>query len=106
MKRRDFLFTTLIAGFPVAALSSEDEYAPRYVDVIVVGAGAGGLTAAYSAALKGASVLLLEKMPKLGGDTFLSGGYFNAVLTPEESSWFPDYPPDSIDLYTSQRKQP
>ena len=105
MKRRDFLFTTLIAGFPVVALSSEDEYSPRYVDVIVVGAGAGGLTAAYSAALKGASVLLLEKMPKLGGDTFLSGGYFNAVLTPEESSWFPDYPPDSIDLYTSQINQ-
>ncbi len=35
---------------------------------------------------KGASVLLLEKMPKLGGDTFLSGGcYFNAVLTPEKN---------------------
>ncbi len=71
MKRRDFLFTTLIAGFPVAALSSEDEYAPRYVDVIVVGAGAGGLTAAYSAALKGASVLLFREDAKAGRRYFL-----------------------------------
>ncbi len=45
----------------------------------MVGAGAAGLCAAVSAAEQGASVLLLEKAGFLGGDTLISGGYFNAV---------------------------
>lgn len=48
-------------------------------DVIVVGAGAAGLAAAVSAAQHGAQVLLLEKMPDIGGDTLISGGFFGAV---------------------------
>jgi len=43
-------------------------------DVIVLGAGAGGLTAACAAAARGLRVLLLEKTPWVGGTAAISGG--------------------------------
>jgi len=41
-------------------------------DVVIVGGGMSGLTAAIAAAEAGASVILLEKMPFLGGSTLVS----------------------------------
>ncbi|CCE00026.1 FAD-dependent oxidoreductase [Bradyrhizobium sp. STM 3809] len=43
-------------------------------DVVVVGAGAGGMTAATIAAADGCSVLLLEQAEFIGGTTAISGG--------------------------------
>lgn len=43
-------------------------------DVVVIGAGGAGLTAAVSAAEEGAEVVVLEKMPSIGGNTMISGG--------------------------------
>ncbi|GAC79916.1 FAD binding domain-containing protein [Gordonia malaquae] len=43
-------------------------------DVIVVGSGAGGLTAALAAADRGLSTLIIEKADVYGGSTALSGG--------------------------------
>ncbi len=54
----------------------------RSADLVIVGSGGGGLVAALVAAESGADVLLLEKQPKLGGSTAMSGGVI----------WMPDNP--------------
>ena len=43
-------------------------------DVLVVGSGFAGLSAALSAKLAGADVLVVEKMAFIGGNSSLSGG--------------------------------
>src|SRR5699024_12873572 len=43
-------------------------------DVVVVGSGAGGLTAGLTAELKGLSTIVLEKTDVFGGSTAKSGG--------------------------------
>jgi succinate dehydrogenase/fumarate reductase flavoprotein subunit len=50
------------------------------VDTVVIGSGAGGLTAAVVAAAKGLDVLLIEKSRWIGGTSAISGG----------AIWLPD----------------
>lgn len=61
---------------PTGAPSSYD------VDVVVVGAGAAGLSAANAALKNGSNVLLLEKQDITGGSTARSGGKVVAADTP------------------------
>ncbi|MFZ2512360.1 MAG: 3-oxosteroid 1-dehydrogenase [Gordonia sp. (in: high G+C Gram-positive bacteria)] len=86
------------------------------VDVVVVGAGGAGLSAALTAASKGLSTVLVEKSPYWGGSTSRSGGGVwipnNSVLrrdgvvdTPEEARKYAHAiigehaPADRIDTY-------
>ncbi len=75
-------------------MSQSRESWDRDVDVLVVGSGASGLTAAITAADAGLRTLVLESTPKWGGTTNLSGG----------GLWMPTNPlmakhgiPDSVD---------
>jgi fumarate reductase flavoprotein subunit len=45
-------------------------------DVVVVGGGFAGLSAAYNASTQGASTLLIDKMPVLGGNSQINGGVY------------------------------
>ncbi len=47
-------------------------------DVVVVGAGGAGFAAAVTARMDGAEVILLEKLPVVGGNTLISGGEYAA----------------------------
>lgn len=47
---------------------------PDKVDLLVLGAGAGGMTAALSASILGLEVLLVEKADRVGGTTARSAG--------------------------------
>ena len=61
--------------------------ADRSFDLVVVGSGVGGLTAAVTAKLAGLSPLLLEKTPLIGGSSAWSGGVLwlpgNPLMTRE-----------------------
>src|SRR6266446_646171 len=75
--RRSFLASgtavVAIAKAP-AAPASEAVTLDREVDVVVIGAGAGGLVAAIAAREKGASVLIVEKNFDIGGRAMMSFG--------------------------------
>ena len=72
--RRDLLKFLL---FGTCCPTTHAEENPKWdltVDAIVVGSGAAGLAAAATLAEGGLSVLMLEKMNSLGGNTVISGG--------------------------------
>jgi len=48
-------------------------------DVVIIGAGGAGLTAAIEAKAAGADVIVLEKMPLAGGNTLISGAEYAAA---------------------------
>jgi succinate dehydrogenase/fumarate reductase flavoprotein subunit len=53
-------------------------------DVVVLGGGGAGLSAAIEAATAGRSVIVLEKADRLGGSTAWSVGSVSATLTPQQ----------------------
>lgn len=71
-----------ISNYEIKPEIITEEKAPDQIltaDVVVVGAGGAGLAAAVQAHQCGARVIVIEKMPKVGGNTILSGGALNAV---------------------------
>lgn len=74
MKRRSFISLASLA-LPSAVLAAQKTISCR---VLVVGAGGAGLCAALEASSRVRDVILIDKESFIGGDTLISGGYFNA----------------------------
>jgi len=68
----------LIANIVPAATAEQNEYV---ADVIIVGAGGAGMTAAIEANEAGASVIILEKKSYAGGNTNRASGGIDAAGT-------------------------
>lgn len=110
INRRDFVRTALGAG-ALTALSftgltgcaPQKADAPKVqdggtFDVIVIGAGGAGMTAAMSAHDGGARVILLEKMAVPGGNTCCAEGGMNACGTKLQAE---EGIADSVDLFAA-----
>ena len=68
-------------------------------EVAIIGAGGAGLSAAVSAHQNGAKVIVIEKMPNVGGNTIISGSAYNAV---DEKRQEPQGIEDSIEKFYTQ----
>ncbi len=65
---------SFISGDPASAARKSSITWNREADVVVIGAGAAGLPAAIVAREAGASVILIEAEPDIGGHAITSGG--------------------------------
>src|SRR3979411_3187327 len=71
-------------------------------DVVVIGAGAGGMTAAAVAAAEGLSVLVIEKTEFVGGTTPWSGGVgWSPVNAKRRQAGLPDGLSDAANYLAS-----
>lgn len=91
LKRRSFLQGSLlvaavIGSTPAVAAEAAKPKFDESFDVIVVGSGIAGTMAALSAADKGANVLMIEKMSRLGGTSRISGLNFACVGSPAQKA--------------------
>jgi fumarate reductase flavoprotein subunit len=66
---------------PAAAPKPAESKIVDQADVVVIGAGAAGFTAAITAHDAGVKVILLEKQPITGGNSMLAAGGMNAAET-------------------------
>lgn len=57
-----------------------------YSDIVIIGGGGAGMAAGIEAISHGASVIILEKMPLLGGNTVRSEGGLNAAETSSQKA--------------------
>ncbi|SCI71988.1 Fumarate reductase flavoprotein subunit precursor [uncultured Clostridium sp.] len=78
----------------LAGKEMQDEYT---FDVVVVGAGGAGLSAAVEAAQSGAKVVVIEKTMFAGGNTLVSGGGLNVPGTEQQIA---NGIEDSVELFT------
>jgi len=72
------------------------------VDVLVIGSGGGGMTAALAADASGLDTLIVEKSPHFGGSTALSGGgiWVPGAPSQRKAGYVPD--PDAVFEYLKQ----
>lgn len=68
--------------YNVAIEKGKGDHIVRVVDVVVVGAGGAGMSAAITAADAGKSVVVVESQAMVGGNTVRATGGMNAAKTP------------------------
>lgn len=96
-----------ICGAPASAFKEKKETAkesgpeadpfPTDADILVIGSGAAGFSAAITARAHGASVILLEKAPATGGTTARSGGgYWIPLNRYQREAGYPDNREDCL----------
>ena len=93
LNRRTFLSGSVAAG-AAALFGTEAAHAAGAVklptkwdetaDVVIVGSGFAGLAAAIEAKKAGASVVVLEKMATVGGNSIINGGILTATGCPQQ----------------------
>lgn len=113
LTRRDFTRLAVATGLGIVSASAlfgcssntmAETSNTTTVDILVVGAGAGGLGAALRAAETGKSVVLFEKEGAPGGDTALSAGTIHAAGTSlQQSQGFSD---DTTEAYIAYMMNP
>ncbi|KGE16886.1 flavocytochrome c [Paenibacillus wynnii] len=69
-----------VSGASEASYTPYDQLKDKY-DIIIVGAGGAGMSAALEAKAKGLNPVILEKMPVAGGNTTKSSSGMNASAT-------------------------
>jgi succinate dehydrogenase/fumarate reductase flavoprotein subunit len=85
ISRRHFIEGTaaaVLTQIPLAEAKEAGQSFDRTCDVLVVGGGFAGLTAAVTAARAGAKVIVIDKRYWVGGDGLLSAGQFYTARTP------------------------
>ncbi len=78
MLRRDFMISAGACALSYPSLAQENDW-DYDCDVLVIGAGAAGLSAAVRASELGARVILIEKREIIGGNTLISGGFLGVI---------------------------
>ena len=68
----------------VATEAAKADDATYNTDIVIVGAGGAGMTAALTAAEKGANVIILESQAAVGGNSVRATGGMNAADTPAQ----------------------
>jgi fumarate reductase (cytochrome) len=81
MKRRDVLKLVAASAVAKPAVVLAAAGVDTKADVVVIGAGGAGYSAAITAHDAGARVIVLEKMPITGGNTQIASGGMNAAGT-------------------------
>ncbi len=83
----------------VGSVAEQKEDETLTADVVIIGAGGAGMSAAVTAHQEGKSVIVIEKTAQMGGNTTLAGGALNAVDEGSETALANN---DSVELHYTQ----
>ena len=76
---------TILASM-LAVMMATPAFAAESTDIVIIGSGGAGLSAAITATEKGAKVIVLEKMAYFGGNSNRSEGEMNAAGTKQQKA--------------------
>ena len=93
------LFISALAASPVLADNLRDDY-----DIIIAGAGTGGICAGIQASKMGASVLIVEPTNLLGGQMTAAGVSTMDDLSGQASGLYAEFITRAEEYYTSRGK--